>query len=183
MAVGVERIVMIGKQRHEAKHAEARWQSPLRPGVHGSFSDAFLNYSLAVEQNDVVENLDRLRDSLLVCDCLAHELCHGDFPCLNNSFSDFMCRQATRASCELRTSIKEEGYIFDFCNIAGNWPCDPTLVMPVRLAYAQQCLQKALIQKFPPKWVADVAFSPWKIWCMRHISRTTEGDSTQEAAM
>ena len=41
---------------------------------------AFLKHiRCATEQTDVVENPDSLRDSLKLCDCLAHELCHGDF--------------------------------------------------------------------------------------------------------
>ena len=32
MALGFQKVVMIGKQGREAKHAEARWQSSFRPG-------------------------------------------------------------------------------------------------------------------------------------------------------
>ena len=54
------------------------WQSPFWPGIQcGCLSLKYTRW--AAEETDVVEDLDSLKDILLVCDGPAHQPCHGDF--------------------------------------------------------------------------------------------------------
>ena len=117
MAFGFKKVVMIGQQGYGAKHALSSWQSPFWQGMKGSNSEAFLKCTRwAVERTDVVEDPDSLRDIFLMRDGRAHQRRHGDFLA---SAIPSRANMRRGNACEPRRNIKEEGYILDFCSVAG----------------------------------------------------------------
>ena len=107
-----------------------------------------------------MENHDCLRDTLLVCDCRAHEPCHGDF--LASATPPTACATKRRGPQASSHEGSKRGNILDSCSVAGTWAGDATLygdTIPNSVRFPQQCLKRAVVQMFLPDWVTDAPFS------------------------